>query len=165
MTYTENDRIRAKRRAMYILAQRDHSSKELYDKLIRNYPSELCELTVELMKEYGYIDEEKYAEKLYKECMTKGWGKSKIRYELRRRGLPEGLIARCEDNYDDEDFIDEIIELVNRKYAEKYDFSDFRDVQRLTVSLAGRGFSYDDIKTALARIRDNGDDYDDSFDD
>lgn len=35
MSYTDDERIRAKRRALYILAQRDHSKKELYDKLIK----------------------------------------------------------------------------------------------------------------------------------
>ena len=44
MSYTDDERIRAKRRALYILAQRDHSKKELYDKLIKNYPPDLCEI-------------------------------------------------------------------------------------------------------------------------
>ena len=46
MSYTDDERIRAKRRALYILAQRDHSKKELYDKLIKNYPPDLCEMVV-----------------------------------------------------------------------------------------------------------------------
>ena len=48
MSYTDDERIRAKRRALYILAQRDHSKKELYDKLIKNYPPDLCEMVVGL---------------------------------------------------------------------------------------------------------------------
>lgn len=39
MSYTDDERIRAKRRALYILAQRDHSKKELYDKLIKKLSS------------------------------------------------------------------------------------------------------------------------------
>ena len=165
MAYTDDERIRAKRRALYILAQRDHSAKELYDKLIKNYPPELCTLTVETMRDFGYLDEEKYARKLFKSYMNKGWGKSKIRFELKRRGLPEGLIALCEEEYDDEDYIEEITELINKKYINKLDFSDYSSVQRVTAALARRGFSYDDIKIAMSRVREECDeDYDDFTD-
>ena len=85
MSYTDDERIRAKRRALYILAQRDHSKKELYDKLIKNYPPDLCEMVVGLMCEHDLINEEKYTEKLYRAYINKGWGKSKIRFELLRK--------------------------------------------------------------------------------
>ena len=156
MSYTDDERIKAKRRAMYILAQRDHSKKELSDKLIKNYPEDLCRLVVDLMCEHGLIDVEKYSEKLYRAYINKGWGKSKIRFELRRKGLPDSLISQQEEEYDTEDFIDEIIRLVNKKYADKLDFSDYKSVQRVTAALARRGFGYEDIKLALSRIK-NGD--------
>ena len=156
MSYTDEERIKAKRRAMYILAQRDHSKKELYDKLIKNYPEDLCRLVVDLMCEHGLIDEEKYSEKLYRAYINKGWGKSKIRFELRRKGLPDSLISQQEEEYDAEDFIDEIIHLVDKKYSSKLDFSDYKSVQRVTAALARRGFGYEDIKLALSRIK-NGD--------
>ncbi len=159
MSYTEDERIRAKRRAMYILAQRDHSKKELYDKLIKNYPEELCEEVVDMMVDFGYIDEEKYSAKLYRYYMNKGWGKSKIRFELKRKGLPESLIREREQEYDSEDFIDEIIQLVIKKYYSKLDFSDYQSVQRVTAALARRGYGYEDIKLALTRVK-NGE-YDD----
>ena len=108
------------------------------------------------MCEHGLIDEEKYSEKLYRAYINKGWGKSKIRFELRRKGLPDSLISQQEEEYNTEDFIDEIIRLVNKKYADKLDFSDYKSVQRVTAALARRGFGYEDIKLALSRIK-NGD--------
>lgn len=48
--------------------------------------------------------------------------------------------------------------LVDKKYAGKLDFSDYKSVQRVTAALARRGFAYDDIKLALSRIKDG--DYD-----
>lgn len=165
MSYTDDERIRAKRRALYILAQRDHSKKELYDKLIKNYPPDLCETVVGLMCEHDLINEEKYTEKLYRAYINKGWGKSKIRFELRRKGLPDSLISQQEEEYDTEDFIDEIMHLVDKKYAGKLDFSDYKSVQRVTAALARRGFAYDDIKLALSRIKDGDyDEYDENED-
>ena len=88
--------------------------------------------------------------------LKRATGKSKIRFELRRKGLPDSLISQQEEEYDTEDFIDEIIRLVNKKYADKLDFSDYKSVQRVTAALARRGFGYEDIKLALSRIK-NGD--------
>ena len=115
-------------------------------------------MVVELMCEHDLINEEKYTLKLYKAYINKGWGKSKIRFELRRKGLPDSLISQQEEEYDAEDFIDEIIHLVDKKYANKLDFSDYKSVQRVTAALARRGFAYDDIKLALSRVKDG--DYD-----
>ncbi len=157
MSYTDDERIRAKRRALYILAQRDHSKKELYDKLIKNYPDDLCIMVVDMMVDFGYIDEEKYAKKLYRSYMNKGWGKSKIRFELKRRGLPMSLIEIYEQEYDSEDYVEQIIQLVNKKYINKLDFSDYQSVQRVTAAMARRGFDYEDIKIALNKIREEWD--------
>ena len=115
------------------------------------------------MKDFGYLDEEKYSKKLYRYYMNKGWGKSRIRFELKRRGLSEGLIALCEEEYDNEDYIEEIISLINKKYINKLDFSDYGSVQRVTAALARRGFSYDDIKTAMRRVREECDDENDDY--
>ena len=109
--------------------------------------------------------EEKYTEKLYRAYITKGWGKSKIRFELRRKGLPDSLISQQEEEYDAEDFIDEIIHLVDKKYSSKLDFSDYKSVQRVTAALARRGFAYDDIKLALSRIKDGDYDEEEEYDD
>lgn len=156
MSYTDDERIKAKRRALYILAERDHSKKELYDKLIKNYPADLCTEVVELMTEFGYMDEEKYGRKIYNHYMNKGWGKSKIRFEMKRRGLPESLIRTIGENYDCEDFIDKIIQLVLKKYANKLDFSDYSSVSKVSAALARRGYDYEDIKIALNRIKSEG---------
>ncbi len=148
-------RIKAKRRAMYILASRDHSKKELYDKLSKSYPPELCEQTVELMEEYGYIDERRYAQKLYGRYIEKGWGKPKIRFELRRRGLPESCIRENEQEYDREDLIEKMTELIEKKYLNKLDLSDPASVRRIIAAMARRGYDYDDIKAAVKRVKEN----------
>lgn len=163
MSYSDDERIRAKRRAMYILASRDHSKKELYDKLIKNYPPDLCERVVELMCEYGYIDEEKYTEKLYRAYMKKGWGKSKIRFELKRKGLPDGLVRVAEEGYDEEDREEQLCSLIRKKYLSRLDFEDRKSIQRVTDSLAQRGFGYDEIKRALKQISEEEQSYFDEF--
>ncbi len=153
MAYTDEQRIRAKRRALYILGSRDHSKKELYDKLRRNYPDDLCRYVVKLMEDNELINEEQYAKRLYAAYFGKGYGKIRIRSELRRRGLPDDIIAENEQEYNSEDFVEEIIQLVNKKYSSKLDFSDRKSVDRVAAALARRGYGWDDIKLALSRVK------------
>lgn len=87
--------------------------------------------------------------------MNKGWGKSKIRFELKRRGLPDSRIRENEEEYDSEDFIEQIIELIEKKYISKLDFADYSSVQRVTAALARRGYGYEDIKVALRQVKEN----------
>ena len=80
------------------------------------------------------------------------------KYTKKYNGELKVLHKIQEEEYDAEDFIDEIIHLVDKKYANKLDFSDYKSVQRVTAALARRGFAYDDIKLALSRVKDG--DYD-----
>lgn len=96
-------------------------------------------MVVGLMCEHDLINEEKYTEKLYRAYINKGWGKSKIRFELRRKGLPDSLISQQEEEYDTEDFIDEIIHLVDKKYASKLDFQTIKAYSVLLRRLLAEG--------------------------
>ena len=58
-----NDYRKARERALYLLEYRDHSFKELYDKLEKNYSNEVCEAVMQKMVELGLINDEEYAEK------------------------------------------------------------------------------------------------------
>lgn len=147
--------ITAKKRALYLLGGKDYSEKELMDKLLQNYPEEICREVVEAMREYGYINDERYTEKLYEAYKRKGWGKPKIRFELKRRGISEHLILLKEQEYEHDDYIEDIIQFVNKKYKNKLDFEDYDSVRRVTAALVRRGFSYDDVKTALNAIKED----------
>lgn len=98
MSYTDDERIRAKRRALYILAQRDHSKKELYDKLIKNYPPDLCETVVGLMCEHDLINEEKYTEKLYRAYINKVGVSPKSALNCGERAYPTALYRNRKKN-------------------------------------------------------------------
>ena len=60
----EADYRKARERALYLLEYRDHSRKELIDKLLRsvNNPS-IAEEIADKMEEYGFLDDERYAKK------------------------------------------------------------------------------------------------------
>ena len=73
MNYT-SDLRRARERALYLLGYRDHSYKELFNKLEKNYPEEVCFEIANKMVGLGLINDERYAEKLARDMIEVGKG-------------------------------------------------------------------------------------------
>lgn len=148
---------RAKNRAMYILAARPCSSKGLYNKLIKNYPDEICTDVVRLMTEYGFLDDEVYAKKLAHYLIKKKQlGIYKARYDMSVKGLDRTIIDEALAEYDSQDMQDEITRIIEKKYADSLDTG--KDVQRVMNALARRGYSFDDIRSCISAFRENSDD-------
>lgn len=143
---------RAKKRAMYLLGSKDYSPKAMYDKLLNNYPPEICRKAVDYLCEYGYLDEERYAAKLaeYLVC-TKKHGLYRARQEMAQKGVSREAAENALAEYSKEDFREELAELIRKKYGEKLD--DPADLKRTMAALARRGYGYEDIKAAISRVR------------
>jgi regulatory protein len=141
---------KAKERALYLIGYRDHSSKELYDKLLKSVDGEIASQTVDKMKQLGFIDDEKYAKKLIKHYFEiKKLGARRIKYDVINKGidiqLVEKLISQYFENSDNQQLL---IDLIDRKYA-RY-LVDEKGKQKVVNALVRLGHSYNDIKIALS---------------
>lgn len=149
----------AKKRAMYLLGGRDYSRKELLDKLLKNYDRETCEAAVEQMAEYGYLDDRKYAAKLARKYVAvRRYGKSRAKMMMIQKGLGSALADEALSRYSDDDMIEEITALIEKKYIGRLSSDGaegMKETQKVMGALARRGYGYEDIKTAISRIREN----------
>lgn len=92
----------------------------------------------------GYVDDEKFARYwVENRNQTKGTSLRKLTAELRSKGVESAIIESVFSVSDRSD--DDELQKVIAKKRRKYD-----DEQKLIAYLARQGFSYDDIKTALA---------------
>ena len=95
----EEARERAKARALRLLEKRDYSKAELAAKLVEKGedPAE-AEAVSERMAELGFVNDENYAGMVVRHYAAKGYGRARIREELRRRRVPRELwdAALCE---------------------------------------------------------------------
>ena len=98
------DKMRkAKKRALYLLGSRMYSYNELYKKLLPTYGEEASRAAADAMREYGYIDDADYAEKLAEKLIHgKHYGMSKTRWEMQSRGLDKNLIEDILAEYTDD---------------------------------------------------------------
>lgn len=133
-----------------LLSRRDHSVKELKEKLLRTVDEASADKAIERFLELGYLDDEKFAKALSKHLYeVKNYSDNHVRQELYKRGISREIVYDIIDN-SEIDSIETIINLVNKKYYNKLNAENGKE--KVVAALMRKGFSYGDIKTALHRI-------------
>ncbi|WMJ22452.1 RecX family transcriptional regulator [Paludicola sp. MB14-C6] len=141
------ERRKARERAYYLLGYRDHSKKELYDKLLESARPEIAFEILSMVEEQGLINDENYARKLARYYLEqKNWGEKRAVYEMYKKGIDKELaeiaIEEC-----DVDVIQQISKIIDKKYYLYMD--DFKGKQKVIAALMRLGYSYDDVKAAI----------------
>ena len=144
----ESEMKRCKDKAMWLISFRDHSRRELFDKLRRDYDDEICEAAVARMEELGLIDDERYAKRYSADLVNiKHLSERGVRQKLREKGIDRDLIDEIVDGL----FIDEeeqIRAVIEKKYARV--LQDEKGRRRAVNTLTRMGFSYADIKSVMS---------------
>ena len=136
-------------RGLELLSYRPMSCKELREKLVQKGEDPVCaEEAVQWLQEHRFLDDARYAGMVVRHYAGKGYGAGRIRQELQRRGIPRELW---------EDALGELPESDDR--LDRYLASKLKDpedrvqIQKISASLVRRGFSWEEIRAALARFR------------
>ena len=139
---------RAKEKALYLITYRDHSRKELENKIRRTYSSETAEKIADKMQELGLVNDEEYARKYADELLRKKHMSPKaIAYKLKEKGIASDIISLVTQNLDCNP-LDEIREILERKYS---DYKTDEKIKRRAIAYLQRmGWNWSDIKSAIS---------------
>lgn len=144
-----NDKRRARERALYLLESREHSYGELFDKLEKNYPEEICFEVCGDLSRLGLIDDRRYAAKLCRNLFeSKKLGRYRVKQEMRLRGLNDEIIEEAMDAFEEEDDPFSRLELLVEQKYERY-LTDRKGVIKVKNALARKGYSYNEINEVL----------------
>ena len=144
---TASDMKRCKDKALWLISYRDHSRKELYDKLRRDYSEESCQKAIERLEELGLIDDGRYARRYAADLVNvRRLSERGVRQKLYEKGIDRDLIDEVlgELAIDAEEQIRAIIE---KKYVRCLDEEKGR--RRCVNALVRLGFGYSDINSVL----------------
>ena len=134
-----------------LLARREHSQKELFDKLaLRGFQRDEIEPVMAEMAEQNWQNDERYTECYVRQRIANGYGPARIRYELQQRGIADAELdgqAEAQGGWQN---------LLMDVYCGKYD-----DEKSLTHNewlkrsrfLQQRGFSGEMIKRLFAKLK------------
>ena len=145
---------RAKEKALWLISYRDHSKKELTDKIKRTCDEESAEKAVERMEELGLVNDENFARRYAEQLL------------FSKHNAPRGAVRQLVQKGIDRELAEEIIEsgkadlislgrqsicdgiraVIDRKYK---NINDEKIRRRAVAALQRLGYGWDDIKTVL----------------
>ena len=138
----------ARNRAMELLSRRPMSEKELVDKLIRKgEDEEAARDCARWLREEGFLNDESYAATVARHYAAKGYGPGRVRAELSRRGVDrelwDGTIEAMPENRD----------RLDRFIASRLTYPEDREqIRKVSAALYRRGYSWEEIRSALGRF-------------
>ena len=143
---------KAKGIALRMLSARPMSKGEIIERLMRKGQEEcVAEAAAQWLCDIGAVDDEEYSRMIVAHYSGKGYGIGKIRDELYKRKIPRHMwedalahMPETEENID---------RLVRSKL--KGGTPDRKEINKLSGMLLRRGFSYDEIRSALRRYEES----------
>lgn len=144
----DSDMKRCKDKAMWLISYRDHSRRELIDKLKKDYREESCERAVERLEELGLVDDGRFARRYAADLINlRHLSERGVRQKLYEKGIDRELIDEVlsETEIDEKEQIRTVIE---KKYART--LSDEKGRRRAFNALTRMGFGYASIKSVLS---------------
>ena len=156
------DQLREEGRAIVLrqLAMMDRSRKQLLDaQTKRGVPEDIALEVVDRFEEAGLVDDEKFAGMLVRSRMSaKPVSRTGLARELARKGIHRDIADAALEEMSDEDERAAAFELAQKK-ARSTDGLDY-DVRKRRIygALARRGFTPDQIMSAVRAVLDDTDD-------
>lgn len=141
-------------RALGLLARREHSRKELVEKLVaRGVDPDEVHAAVERLAGEGWQDDRRFAEGVVRNRAAGGYGPLYIRAELARHGLDDVEIAEALDGFEG-DWVENAQELVRRRLgSQRQDSPSLTAQRKIADLLMRRGFAGDVVRQVSHLIR------------
>lgn len=139
--------------ALRLIEFRDRTEKELRDKLSeKGYDENTIEDEIEFLKNYGYINDARYAERFTADAINlKKWGKIRIRTELSRKGIARETVDNTIEDVFAEIDDDRVLSQLQTRFKNS-DLSNIKERTRIFNFFMRRGFTSEEIKGAMNKM-------------
>jgi regulatory protein len=112
-----------------------------------------ADAVVEALVRERYVDDARYSRAFAREkASLQGWGPVKIRFQLRGKGIADALIDAALEEVDTGSAADKLERLLAAR-SRQLEGDPQKRLKLLKYAL-GRGYAYDQVEEALARLRD-----------
>jgi len=148
----------AERVAINYLSYKPRSINELRRKLwTKKISDAMIDITIEKMKNYGYLDDEKYARDWIEERIrTRGFSSSKIKSELFLKGISKEIIENNLTEIYTPELEIKTAKRIAKKQIRKYKALDKKVIRRRIINfLLRKGYNYSVIESILPEILEN----------
>ncbi len=148
-----DDRTEARKKAMDLLARREHGRAELERKLIAaGFDAEVAADALQRLVEEGLQSDRRFVESFVQSRINQGKGPLRIHADLGQRGIASGLVDEVLEATD-EDWYALARDARLKKFGRSQP-AEFRDKARQMRFLQYRGFEPDQIQAAVVPFDD-----------
>jgi regulatory protein len=143
----------AREKCLRLLAVRARSAAELRDRLRgAGFAEEVIENVLGGLGRAGLVDDEEFARSWVASRRGSGTtGRRRLRWELRRKGVPEELIRRTVDEeIDEEEEFRRALDLAQRRL--RGEAAEPKALSRLQRLLLSRGFGFETVDKVMRRL-------------
>ena len=139
--------------AVELLAQRAHASGEIAQKLRRRlYMEDTIEMVLYKLEKERLLDDETFARDWAASRARSQVGRSRIRQELRMKGISAEMAEIALEELDEEESDDAAVALARkllRRYSRETD--ERKAMQKLLMAMARRGYGYEESRQAVEK--------------
>jgi regulatory protein len=148
-----DDAIEARKKAMDLLARREHARAELERKLAAaGFDAEVAADAVEKLAQEGLQSDRRFVESFVQSRISQGKGPMRIHADLGQRGIAAGLVDEVLEQTG-EDWYARAREARVKKFGRSRP-AEFRDKARQMRFLQYRGFEPDQVQAAVASFEE-----------
>lgn len=132
-----------------LISRTPKTQKQIYDYLRqKGYLPKICNIVIEKLLEYRYINDEQYA-KNFVNCYEKKYGKKKISFMLMQKGIEKSIIDKVLSDIKPQE---DAIFMIAQKYMNNKEKNQ-QNFDKLCRSLASKGFGWDDISNVINKLK------------
>ena len=134
-------------------ARMEYCSSDIYRKALKAMEGdeEAAARIMASLVEDCFVDDRRYAAVFAREKSSlQGWGAVKIRYQLRGKGIADGIITEALQGIDPEKAASKLDKLAADRYRLLKDDPQCR--LKMLKALLSRGYSYDEVEDAVKRV-------------
>ena len=135
-------------KALDIISRREHSKKEVRDKLLKKFDDlSVIEDVIEKLIKNSLLNDSRYAEMYTRARKRKGFGPKRIGYELNSRGVSETLSSIAIE--EEGGWLEAAENAFNKKFKDGISM-DFKTKLKQKSFLQNRGFSFKEIDSIFS---------------
>ncbi|WP_374445548.1 regulatory protein RecX [Epilithonimonas sp.] len=143
-----------KQKVVNYCVYQDRCHKEVEEKMkeFLLIPEAKDEIFIYLIKE-NFLNEERFTRSYIRgKFYIKHWGRTKIKINLKQKGVNDKLILKCMEEIDNKDYEKEINKIYQDYYSRQKGLKEYQKKSKTIRYLLSRGFEYEEIVKAIDNV-------------
>ncbi|MEG0229486.1 MAG: RecX family transcriptional regulator, partial [Oscillospiraceae bacterium] len=142
---------KARERALHLLFEKQYSCKELFEKISKTNDEIVSQNVIDFLKQNNLLNDKKYAQNYaYEASEYKKWGKAKILFNLKQKGIENFDIEDALENFEFNG-IKQVEYLMKTKFKNK--IYEKNGLKKVFENLYKMGYSKDEINPVLEKYK------------